>query len=650
MSQLGETDGRLNTTEQILQAVSHILAQLERQNHQYNWDPATFSVTVVIGIIAIFFAGLTIIQGLIAAGPGRLKSGQYAIGPWSKLTRRKFIRAELRLRTVAYTPVIRFQDPHVAFWLDEETTVSESPSILRKRVSEYFPAGWLALLTLVGLDKPANFEKKAVGADYIPMELAAAPAYGSIRDTINLILSYSTRLSLIEKDPVSRLLSVRGSATTGTFGLNFFNHPLLGTVGSFEMFAAEPPEKQEIEYNIHPSLSAQDDHVSQLNLLKESLSCAYGSVECFVRDPRSAEIEHFSFNWMPWYYKSTRVVFSKPFEPGLQRLVAVVESGCHHHKDRLSIADIVEGSKAFSLPLFTSYPGETLPSFLTNTLEHKLENIQNTKKAILCFAALATAKVYTTPPRVFPHTLANITGVLDSLLIQSDFWSDDFRCYGMEPPFTNENQGTAYLMDPPKLDKVVFEVSWRFIRALSIDRSDSCGVIMNILNEIPVNFIFDRRHLLAEMKSIDDWVRDEKPRDWNCRMLVLINIAGLVHDMARRHQLLLEAILSNEAEAQTKEAKRYITMTWQKCKDHSFSLLALQQESHGEEVMNALKRFEKLWQFGPNRQPFEGVRTAHPLDDLIIYRIIIHIMLLSTASDNSIVMEEGFHDRVVPML
>lgn len=51
-------DTPLNATEHIVQTINRILEELEKRDGQYDWDPATFFITMVIGIIAIFFAGL----------------------------------------------------------------------------------------------------------------------------------------------------------------------------------------------------------------------------------------------------------------------------------------------------------------------------------------------------------------------------------------------------------------------------------------------------------------------------------------------------------------------------------------------------------------------------------------------------------------
>ena len=101
-------DGPHNTTEHILRQLEVILKELRKQHDEYKWDLPSFIVTLVIGIITAVFAAVAIVQALLAAGPGRLESGKYAIGPWSKLTRRSF-GGEVRLRTTSETPVIAFE-------------------------------------------------------------------------------------------------------------------------------------------------------------------------------------------------------------------------------------------------------------------------------------------------------------------------------------------------------------------------------------------------------------------------------------------------------------------------------------------------------------------------------------------------------------
>ena len=73
----------------------------------FNWNPPTFGATVTIGILAVIIAMMTVFQGALTAGPGRLKASSRAIGPVYYLkTRTEFRWLEFRFRTTAWVPYI----------------------------------------------------------------------------------------------------------------------------------------------------------------------------------------------------------------------------------------------------------------------------------------------------------------------------------------------------------------------------------------------------------------------------------------------------------------------------------------------------------------------------------------------------------------
>ncbi|KAI6776503.1 hypothetical protein HG530_000448 [Fusarium avenaceum] len=158
----------LNATECLLRVTAIILDQLREESRDFNWDPASFVVTLVIGIIAAAFAFFAIIQGFLAAGPGRHKCSKYAIGTWARLSKRHFEWSELRYRSIAQTPVIsaeslidkillrggliKWQEDYSDFWDDEQLFSKLKHD--QKDTSDYFPATWLKLLTCTGLHHP----------------------------------------------------------------------------------------------------------------------------------------------------------------------------------------------------------------------------------------------------------------------------------------------------------------------------------------------------------------------------------------------------------------------------------------------------------------------------------------------------------------
>ncbi|SPJ78869.1 uncharacterized protein FTOL_07260 [Fusarium torulosum] len=188
----------LNATECLLRVTASILDQLREESREFNWDPASFVVTLVIGIIAAAFAFFAIIQGFLAAGPGRHKCSKYAIGTWARLSERHFDWSELRYRSIAQTPVIRatdligkmrinhdlveWEEDDSGYWNDDQLFPKLTHD--QKDTSDYFPATWLKLLTCTGLHHPELWREKPQGTDYLPSDLAAAPAYSTVADLV----------------------------------------------------------------------------------------------------------------------------------------------------------------------------------------------------------------------------------------------------------------------------------------------------------------------------------------------------------------------------------------------------------------------------------------------------------------------------------
>ncbi|KAI9900989.1 hypothetical protein N3K66_005251 [Trichothecium roseum] len=124
----------------------------------------------------------------MAAGPGGHRCGRYALGPWASLTQRRFNWGELRYGNTAFTPTISrvsigadvWPDLYTGERLTELCQTDRGKQGGRKDISEYFPATWLALLTLVDADDMRLWDQKATGADYMPTNLAAAPAFSTM--------------------------------------------------------------------------------------------------------------------------------------------------------------------------------------------------------------------------------------------------------------------------------------------------------------------------------------------------------------------------------------------------------------------------------------------------------------------------------------
>ena len=101
-----------NSKECLLRAIladnstQALFQRLLDADSRFNWDPLNFAFTAAIGMLALLFACVTVFQGLLAAGPGRLKASRAAIGDFSDRSISKFNRIELGLRTTAYVPYL----------------------------------------------------------------------------------------------------------------------------------------------------------------------------------------------------------------------------------------------------------------------------------------------------------------------------------------------------------------------------------------------------------------------------------------------------------------------------------------------------------------------------------------------------------------
>jgi hypothetical protein len=149
-----------NLTDCLLQAV------LEAVKDHNRWDAPTLAVTAVIGIVALTFAAITVLQGVLSAGPGHRKCSQDTIGYWGKNTTRRWNWSEFRRDSFAHTPVITSSMIGVTAWRREMEDIGEirrqkvdlDKAIeytiwkQKKQTSTDFPATWLNLLKYIDMD------------------------------------------------------------------------------------------------------------------------------------------------------------------------------------------------------------------------------------------------------------------------------------------------------------------------------------------------------------------------------------------------------------------------------------------------------------------------------------------------------------------
>ncbi|TGJ72716.1 hypothetical protein EYR41_004591 [Orbilia oligospora] len=168
-----------NATECLLRAL--LAAQLDTKN-EINWDPISLGFTAIIGVLALLFAILTVVQGVLAAGPRSLKAGESAIGWYSKFSKSSFSMSEMRVRSVAYTPILQTNILQMYNLKGHSLSskIRKGPRILRQNtntIGPHPPASWVVLMEHTNIIDVRSFDKKTFYTDYLPRDLLAPPAY-----------------------------------------------------------------------------------------------------------------------------------------------------------------------------------------------------------------------------------------------------------------------------------------------------------------------------------------------------------------------------------------------------------------------------------------------------------------------------------------
>lgn len=260
---------------------------LRTGTREFNWDPLSFAFTVAIGALAFIVACITVFQGLLAAGPGRIKASRRAIGEWSEFSRSRFDYTELRVRSTALVPFIQiFPDtgdlPRTLDWGSKSTgryadvlgllgdaqksqrRKEKMKAIWKRGLSRFhflsgqpavntegegsigsilpssnsYAASWANLLarlpgsrnyfTAQGPEKKELPKAILCETNYLPGDVAAAVAAG----TIQSIITIAAFVGCDEIDQSNLLPEARGN----NIQLSFREHPLLGTVAVAQEF------------------------------------------------------------------------------------------------------------------------------------------------------------------------------------------------------------------------------------------------------------------------------------------------------------------------------------------------------------------------------------------------------------------------------
>ncbi|RBA20117.1 hypothetical protein FPRO05_08562 [Fusarium proliferatum] len=631
----------LNTTECLLQTVASILTEIQQQNSEYNWDPLTFTFTAIIGIIAIAFAALTAFQAFLTAGPGRTKSGAYAIGPWSQRNYRKFDLAEMRFRTTSSTPI--FTAESLDFKLlkgptEDFISSHEKPGGLRKGQEDYFPATWLAFLTHLSLDYTKAWKHvKLTGADFIPSEFSAVPAYGSIRFVTTLAMVLSRGLGRLTIDRESGLPRVRDTS----FNLIFRQHPLLGAIGFFEKYG-KMGSKYSCEHSeIHRRLL--ETH-GQMNI------------------PKFNHMDHLDGRLIEM---GNLLTFSDFYGEKISRLfMKSVQRTCPHHNDEpksacLNLSDYLEG---FHPDFFTKGPLYLLMAYIPNP-------------AFL--------------PILFPYKKAKLRERLDTLLLQSRFWG--LKSLASCDIFPNLSANHANSM----LDMTKAANSWvrstinPNMKELSLGEKacQHSSVYLNKSSTIDREYNEESREvqelLSKEVEIIDSWlsqIQSQVP----CRKLTLSVIGdGIRQVIDAVHQQRISEVVSPAKDA-TKLPSRCILANKLGCFLEAIEepgilncLYTVGCESSVKspgairrDTSEGLKKIRDMWQTEESSvedivnstdhdadggQEYKSYAWKlpdvinHPLDDVLIYRAVLITLVYSLSNDTSALMDEDL-GLIVPIM
>lgn len=238
-----------NSTECLLRALLEdnstraLLTELIDATSRFNWDPLNFAITAAIGVLALIVACLTIFQGLLAAGPGRIKASKVAIGPFAELSKSRFDFTELGLRTKAAVPSInRMNKIHR---VEREFPDHVCCSKYNPAVGKSEPgASWLRLLNELGISDPRIWSTVIRQTDNLPADISAAPAAGSVSFLAHLA-AISDDGCTVERLPNSRFVTVVGKSSQ----LTFRDHPVLGSVAMYETYRESPKYRDRKKQN-----------------------------------------------------------------------------------------------------------------------------------------------------------------------------------------------------------------------------------------------------------------------------------------------------------------------------------------------------------------------------------------------------------------
>ncbi|KAG9255477.1 uncharacterized protein F5Z01DRAFT_653188 [Emericellopsis atlantica] len=694
--------GSLNVTECLVQAADRIVAEVRRGNDEFNWDPLSFAVTAIISMVALLFAGLTIVQGFLTLGPGRHKCSEYAIGSWAQYSTHRWNMSELRFRSEAYTPILDCGKlvfdalTHTSRrQQDQDSNASARPdggqgriSLVQKEAYEYYPATWLAFLTILGLDHPHYFDMKVSGPDYMPSDLTAAPAYASVRDMYTLCAMLGAEGHRL------RIGAQEGggppSMHSGTFDLNFRQHPLLGTYGVVQTYGAlgargshvGTPKQRSDQHLLRLSLQGRMTGVKSMHFYRDETAQAaillangyipqhklIGNqvilIKAHCTRPLS-DIQHQGRHWRAHALdRLSRAIERSHSDAGLTELECCPSSDVPWPRWCTMPMSFSEASALINMDVFQGGL-HLLGASTTNHLTPKLFPIRTMDIGMRLLGLISLSRLWsleqTAPaqdsdPDAPPHLLRLVAMPLDRP--------------GSEDEHKTPREGDIFFSDPD-----VFALSRKYIK-----RRGWQDPLWELTRDKTTT-------LQKELDRIDRWLGiDEHAsrasrRAVACRWLSLSCTAAACWkvspaDMSLRSRCPWLKISKTPRRGRVDPAElRYITPevrsnverllddTTRFCDwfpSHARHIVqenlygaaddilgpcrgAPEEQEVFDSLVRELRKFGQLWTADADAE-------QHPLDNLLIYRAILVAMRLSLATDNSSLVDNEAYLRLVPIL
>ncbi|KIX04728.1 uncharacterized protein Z518_05598 [Rhinocladiella mackenziei CBS 650.93] len=277
-----------NSTECLLRALLNdnstqaLLREILDSTNRFNWDPLNFAFTAAIGALALLIACVTVFQGLLAAGPGRIKASKVAIGPFAERSQSRFDFTELGLRTLAFVPSINGMNQIHRIERDfrnHPCCSKYDPAVGRSESG----ASWLRLLIELGVSDPNLWSHVGRQTDNLPTDISAAPAAGSVSFLAHLA-AVADDDCIIERRPGSRFVTVIGKSSQ----LTFRDHPVLGSVAMYETYRESPKYRgshptKKVQFELSgPHSIGYTETANMIDLSHGLLKCRY--LGCAVSD------------------------------------------------------------------------------------------------------------------------------------------------------------------------------------------------------------------------------------------------------------------------------------------------------------------------------------------------------------------------------